>query len=84
MDAQTKAAIIHDITRRCLTADPDISPEEWHAFAAAQQDGVCTGPAIGERVPDFTLSDQHGKSWRLGELMGRDGLLLVFARSAHW
>ncbi len=84
MDAQTKAAIIHEITRRCVAADPTITPEEWHAFATAQQDGVRSGPAIGEQVPDFTLPDQHGKRWSRAALMGRDGLLLVFARSAFW
>ncbi|MFN8626474.1 MAG: hypothetical protein U0587_10925 [Candidatus Binatia bacterium] len=84
MDAQTKGAVIRDITRRCVAADPNISPEEWHAFAAAQQDGVRSGPEIGERVPDFTLADQHGKRWSRAQLMGREGLLLVFARSAFW
>jgi len=35
-------------------------------------------PAIGERVPDFTLPDQYGKSQSLPDLMGPKGLLLVF------
>jgi hypothetical protein len=30
------------------------------------------------------LPDQHGKSWALAELMGSNGLLLVFSRSADW
>jgi len=84
MDAQTKVSILNDITRRVVAADPNITPEEWHAFAAAQQDGMRSGPEIGERVPDFTLADQHGKSWSCAELMGRRGLVLVFARSAFW
>jgi hypothetical protein len=84
MDAQTKASILNDITRRVIAADPNITPEEWHAFAAAQQDSLRSGPEVGEKVPDFTLSDQHGTSWSRTELMGRDGLVLVFARSAFW
>jgi cytochrome oxidase Cu insertion factor (SCO1/SenC/PrrC family) len=42
------------------------------------------GPQAGDRVPDFTLSDQDGKSWTLRSLMGPKGLMLVFFRSADW
>ena len=42
------------------------------------------GPQVGERVPDFTLADQHGVSRTLKSLMGRSGLMLVFFRSADW
>ena len=42
------------------------------------------GPQIGERVPDFTLQDQHGQPRTLASLMARDGLMLVFYRSADW
>jgi len=42
------------------------------------------GPAVGERVPDFTLPDQHGESRTLASLMGANGLVLVFYRSADW
>ena len=50
----------------------------------AQNDGYQTGPEIGTKVPDFTLPDQHGRSRVLAELMGANGLLLVFSRSADW
>jgi peroxiredoxin len=42
------------------------------------------GPRIGERVPDFTLTDQQGRSHALTSLMGPKGLMLVFFRSADW
>jgi len=42
------------------------------------------GPQIGQRVPDFMLSDQTGKPRTLQSLMGAKGLMLVFARSADW
>lgn len=42
------------------------------------------GPQIGERVPDFTLTDQHGQPRPLASLMERNGLMLVFYRSADW
>ena len=42
------------------------------------------GPQVGDRVPDFTLLDQHGRSRTLTSLMGPKGLMLVFFRSADW
>jgi len=84
MDAKTKAEILTGMFRRRVAGDNSITPDEWRQFVAAQNDGYRTGPEIGEKVPDFTLDDQNGKSWRLGDLMGRNGLLLVFSRSALW
>jgi cytochrome oxidase Cu insertion factor (SCO1/SenC/PrrC family) len=42
------------------------------------------GPQVGDRVPDFTLTDQHGQSRSLASLVGRNGAMLVFYRSADW
>jgi hypothetical protein len=42
------------------------------------------GPQVGERVPDFTLLDQTGRSQSLQSIMGRRGAMLVFVRSADW
>jgi hypothetical protein len=42
------------------------------------------GPQVGERVPDFALSDQNGKMWTLQSIIGSKGAMLVFIRSADW
>lgn len=42
------------------------------------------GPKIGEEVPDFTATDQDGRERALRSLMGPNGLMLVFFRSAEW
>ena len=42
------------------------------------------GPQVGEKVPDFSLSDQRGQIRTLASLMGPKGLVLVFNRSADW
>jgi peroxiredoxin len=42
------------------------------------------GPQVGDRVPDFTLTDQSGKTWTLQSIMGPKGAMLVFFRSADW
>ena len=42
------------------------------------------GPQVGERVPDFSLVDQTGKTHNLRSIMGARGAMLVFIRSADW
>ena len=84
MDQKTKAAVLHDIIRKFAAGGKDITSDDWRQFVEAQNDGYRTGPEIGEKVPDFTLPDQHGKSRGPAELMGSNGLLLVFSRSADW
>ena len=44
-----------------------------------------TGIKVGDKAPDFTLSDQNGKEHSLGSLLEQDGTtVLVFFRSANW
>lgn len=42
------------------------------------------GPQVGERIPNFSLPDQNGKTWTRGSIMGPQGAMLVFVRSADW
>jgi hypothetical protein len=42
------------------------------------------GPQVGDRVPDFSLRDQGGKTWTLSSVMGPNGAMIVFYRSADW
>jgi hypothetical protein len=84
MDASAKASILHGMIRRMGAGGADITTEDWLDFVEAQNDGYQTGPSIGEQVPDFVLPDQYGRTRTLHELMGPEGLLLVFSRSADW
>lgn len=43
-----------------------------------------TGPAVGALVPDFQAADQDGVLRTPASLMGPNGLMLVFFRSADW
>jgi len=54
------------------------------ASAAGGADVTKLGPQAGEKVPAFTLPDQHGRTRSLTSLMGEKGLVLVFSRSADW
>ncbi len=42
------------------------------------------GPQVGERVPDFALADQFGDTHDLASIMGPNGAMLLFHRSADW
>jgi hypothetical protein len=42
------------------------------------------GPQVGDQVPDFSLRDQTGTTRTLQSVMGPNGLMLVFYRSADW
>jgi hypothetical protein len=68
------------------TAIASLSPQQSAQPPAPtpQVDVQRLGPQVGDRVPDFTLQDQGGRSRTLQSLMGRNGLMLVFYRSADW
>ena len=42
------------------------------------------GPQVGESVPDFTLPDQNGRERSLESILGSNGAILLFYRSADW
>jgi hypothetical protein len=42
------------------------------------------GPQVGDRVPDFRLQDQAGATRDLKSILGPNGGMLVFFRSADW
>ena len=42
------------------------------------------GPQVGQRVFDFSLTDQAGRTRNLESVMGPRGAMLVFYRSADW
>ena len=42
------------------------------------------GPQVGDIVPAFSLVDQRGQTRDLDSLMGPNGMMLVFSRSADW
>ena len=42
------------------------------------------GPQVGDTVSDFSLVDQTGLARDLRSILGPNGALLVFNRSADW
>ena len=59
----------------CAPASP---PERMRVDVSA------LGPQVGEQVPDFSLPDQNGEIWTRESIMGPNGAMLVFVRSANW
>jgi len=46
--------------------------------------GMVSGPEVGERIPDFEARDQNGNPVSLSDVMGPNGAMIVFVRSADW
>jgi hypothetical protein len=42
------------------------------------------GPQVGSVVPEFSAVDQFGRAQTLKSIMGPDGAMLIFNRSADW
>ena len=62
----------------------------WMVFAPTSPetrtrvDVSALGPQVGEQVPDFSLPDQNGDIRTRRSIMGPNGAMLVFVRSADW
>ena len=53
-------------------------------FLTAGSAGMVSGPDVGERVPDFADYDQNNNLVSLDDVMGPNGALILFQRSADW
>ena len=47
-------------------------------------DVASLGPQIGELVPEFSLTDQNGRIRTRDSILGPNGAILLFHRSADW
>lgn len=78
-----------DVSRAALAASlammtPDPAAVSAQAPRPAEVDVQTVGPQVGDRVPDFSLPDQFGRTRTLVSIMGPKGAMLVFNRSADW
>jgi hypothetical protein len=55
-----------------------------HPGRANRPEGAPTGPAVGERLPDFRLPDHTGRSVDFHADRGNAKAAVVFYRSAVW
>jgi hypothetical protein len=54
------------------------------AAQVATFDTSTIGPRVGQRAPDFSGTDQLGRTHTLASSLGAKGAMLVFFRSADW
>ena len=50
----------------------------------AGDEGMITGPKIGERIPDFTAFDRNGVLVGFDDIKGPNGAMILFHRSVDW
>ncbi len=56
-------------------------------FVSAQREAVDLanrGPQVGDTIPEFSLPDQNGEVWTEESILGPNGTMLAFIRSADW
>jgi peroxiredoxin len=82
-DLAQKAAAMLEF-RKYRDAGLPVPPEVRARHVAATNDNYATGPALGQKIPDFSLADQYGAIRTLKDLAGPAGLFLIFHRSAEW
>jgi len=49
-----------------------------------KDEGMKTGPAVGETIPKFETEDQNGKLTSFQDIAGPKGAVILFHRSADW
>ena len=82
-DLAEKSAAMREF-RRLREAGLPIPDKVRARHLWATNDGYASGPDTGQRIPVFALPDQFGAIRTLNDLVGPNGLLLIFHRSADW
>ena len=57
---------------------------ESRAQSRTPIDVASLGPQVGEQVPAFSLPDQNGQVRTRDSILGPNGAILLFHRSANW
>ena len=73
-------ALVYALAYSLTTGVPALSAPQSPSKIDIKQ----LGPQIGEKAPDFELQDQFGKKWSRDSIMGPNGAMVVFFRSADW
>ena len=72
------------ITALSILAMPVTAQENFLTTIPGSSAGMVSGPDVGERVPDFAAYDQNNNLVSLDDVMGPNGALILFHRSADW
>ena len=79
-------AIIFFFIQAASAQQPDKLEQQGQIFDTwdSTDDGMKTGPAIGEIIPEFQAENQNGKLTSFRDIVGPNGALILFHRSADW
>lgn len=56
-----------------------------HAMQSRDRIDVASlGPQVGDQAPNFSLPDQNGRVQTRDSILGPNGAILLFHRSADW
>jgi hypothetical protein len=79
-----RGSFVIEETMRVLAAGGKVDRELWREFVEVHNQGFTSGLEVGSPVSPIGLSDQHGHDRTFADLVGSEGLLLAFVRSADW
>ena len=63
---------------------PATAQENFLTTIPSGSEDMVSGPEIGERIPDFAAYDQNSNLVSLDDVMGPNGAMILFHRSADW
>ena len=81
--AGSAAALVLSLCALPALSQPTYSTEFLTDIPTGSR-GMVSGPEVGERIPDFEARDQNGNLVSLSDVMGPNGAMVVFVRSADW
>ncbi len=79
MHSQTRRAALTGVLAALVLGFPSLAMQSRTAI-----DVSSLGPQVGELVPDFSLPDQNGRVRTRDSILGPNGAILLFHRSADW
>ena len=79
MHSQTRRAALTGVLAALVLGFPSLAMQSRTAI-----DVSSLGPQVGELVPDFSLPDQNGRVRTRDSILGPNGAILRFHRSADW
>src|SRR4051794_37001852 len=68
----------------CVVSAVAIAARQQSSAAVTTIDVETVGPKVGDALPGFSLRDQSGQVRSLKSLLGPNGAVIVFFRSADW
>jgi cytochrome oxidase Cu insertion factor (SCO1/SenC/PrrC family) len=79
-----RAAIAAAVIGLALAPIVGSTAQQQAKTPAATIDVETVGPQLGDALPEFRLRDQRGQLRSLKSLLGTNGAVIVFFRSADW